>query len=70
MYSEEETKFSEALDDDGFECDNIELIEEWIKKSIEELVSSEKYDLTAVNFATYGATVVYLDSDGKDNPGL
>jgi sugar (pentulose or hexulose) kinase len=65
LVSEEETKFSEALDDDGFECDNIEFIEAWLKKSIEELVSSEKYDLTAVNFATYGATIAYLNSDGQ-----
>jgi sugar (pentulose or hexulose) kinase len=65
LVSEQETRFAGKPDDDGFECDNIELIEEWLKKSVEELVSSEKYDLTAVNFATYGATVAYLDSDGQ-----
>ena len=26
---------------------------------------SDKYDLKAVNFTTYGATLVYLDEDGK-----
>jgi sugar (pentulose or hexulose) kinase len=65
LVSEEETKFAEKLDDDGFECDNIELIEEWVKDSIKELVVSDKYDLTALNFATYGATIVYLNSDGQ-----
>ncbi len=62
---EEETRFEEKLDDDGFECDNIELIEEWIKETITGLIHSDKYDLTAVNFATYGATLVYLDSEGR-----
>ena len=62
---EEETRFEEKLDDDGFECDNLEMIEEWIKESITGLIHSDKYDLTAVNFATYGATLVYLDSEGR-----
>lgn len=65
LVSEMETKFPEKLDDDGFECDNIELIEDWVKDSLSYLVHSEKYDLTAVNFTTYGATIVYLDENGK-----
>jgi sugar (pentulose or hexulose) kinase len=65
LVSEEETRFEEQIDDEGFECDNIELIEAWIKESIRNLVNSEKYELTALNFATYGATIVYLDSKGK-----
>ncbi len=30
---EEESRFEEKVDDDGFECDNLELIEQWIKGS-------------------------------------
>jgi sugar (pentulose or hexulose) kinase len=62
---EQEIRVAEKRDDDGFECDNIELIEKWIKESINKLVHSEKYDLTALNFATYGATIVYLDANGQ-----
>ena len=65
LVSETEEKFAQIKDDDGFECDDIELIERWIKKSISNLVRSDKYDLTAVNFTTYGATLVYLDARGK-----
>jgi sugar (pentulose or hexulose) kinase len=65
LVSELETRFPEKLDDDGFECDNIELIEKWINDSITFLIHSDKYDLTAVNFATYGATIAYLDSSGN-----
>lgn len=60
-----EEKFAEILDDDGFECDDIEHIELWIKESLKNLVNSEEYELKAVNFATYGATLVYLDENGK-----
>jgi sugar (pentulose or hexulose) kinase len=65
VVSETEQKFEEILDDDGFECDDIDLIERWIKESLVTLVHSEKYDLKAVNFTTYGATIVYLDANGK-----
>lgn len=65
IVSEIEEKFTEILDDDGFECDDIERIELWIQRSLNELVHSDKYDLKSVNFTTYGATLVYLDENGK-----
>jgi sugar (pentulose or hexulose) kinase len=65
IVSEIEEKFAEIQDDDGFECDDIERIEQWIKESLGRLVHSDKYDLKAVNFTTYGATLVYLDKSGK-----
>jgi sugar (pentulose or hexulose) kinase len=65
ILSESEQKFPEITDDDGFECDDIEHIENWIKESLSKLIHSDKYDLKAVNFTTYGATLVYLDENGK-----
>ena len=65
VISESEEKFPLIKDDDGYDCDDIELIELWIKKSIINLVHSDKYDLKAVNFSTYGATIVCLDENGK-----
>lgn len=65
VVSESEQKFSEILDDDGFGCDDIEHIEKWIKESLSGLVKSDKYNLKAVNFTTYGATLVYLDEKGN-----
>jgi sugar (pentulose or hexulose) kinase len=62
---EAEQKFSEIKDDDGFDCDDVELIEKWIKSSILKFVKSDKYDLTDINITTYGATIVCLDKDGK-----
>jgi sugar (pentulose or hexulose) kinase len=65
IVSESEQKFPEIVDDDGFECDDIEHIENWIKESVSRLVHSDRYDLKAINFTTYGATLVYLDAAGK-----
>ena len=65
IVSEIEEKFAEVQDDDGFECDDIEHIERWVKESLTRLVHSDKYELKAVNFTTYGATLVYLDENGN-----
>jgi len=65
IVSEIEEKFAEIQDDDGFECDDIEHIENWIKESLTSLVVSDKYEIKAVNFTTYGATLVYLDENGN-----
>jgi hypothetical protein len=65
LVSETEEKFTPDKDEDGFDCDDIDLIEKWIKKSIKSLIHSEKWNLTAVSFATYGASVLYLDAYGR-----
>ena len=62
---EEESRFNEITDEEGFPCDDIEHIELWIRQSVETLAKSDKYDLVAVNFVTYGATLVYLDEAGR-----
>ena len=61
-----EEKFACAQDDDdGFECDNIDLITTWITKSLAEIISKEEFDLIAVNFSTYGASLLFLNENGK-----
>jgi sugar (pentulose or hexulose) kinase len=65
VVSETEQRFAEIKDDDGFECDDIDQIEAWIKDTVVKLMNSDKYDLKAVNFTTYGATIVYLDAEGR-----
>lgn len=65
VIAEEETQFPFVMDEDGFECDNIDAIESWLKDSLQDLVHSGKYELSALNFATYGASLVYLGADGK-----
>jgi hypothetical protein len=65
LLSETEEKFSAVRDEDGFECDNIDLIEKWIRESVGKIVTSDEYLLRGVNFATYGASLVYLDGQGR-----
>lgn len=62
---QKEHKFPETTDDDGFECDDIVALERWMSGTLEHLADDNEYDVKAVNFSTYGATIVYLDSEGQ-----
>jgi sugar (pentulose or hexulose) kinase len=62
---QEESKFELTKDDDGFECDDIELIELWIKSTLTKMAGSDEYELVGVNFTTYGASLAFLDEDGN-----
>jgi len=63
LIQQEEEKFKEIQDDDGYACDDLERIESWMIAALEKM--SQQYEVKAVNFSTYGATLMYLDADGK-----
>jgi sugar (pentulose or hexulose) kinase len=60
-----EEKFPTTVDEDGFECDDIEMIERWMKAVIDEMVSDEKFILMGINFSTYGASLAFVDADNR-----
>ncbi|MEN8139080.1 MAG: FGGY family carbohydrate kinase, partial [Bacteroidota bacterium] len=64
VYQREE-RFNEILDDDGFACDDIVKIEKWIDDAIEVITNDGTYIIKAVNFSTYGASLIYLDEKGE-----
>lgn len=65
MIHEEESRFEEVTDEEGFPCDDGDLLESWIKSTLHNYLNQKKYSVRAINFCTYGATLVYLDMDGK-----
>ncbi len=62
---EEETIFEEITDDDGFAGDDIERLEKWMLDACEKYISDKQYLVRGINFTTYGATLMYLDDQGK-----
>lgn len=60
-----EQKFKVIADEDGFECDDIDLIGSWIHESLTELIAKNEFEVVAVNFSTYGASLLFLDENGK-----
>ncbi|WP_158974007.1 FGGY family carbohydrate kinase [Cellulophaga sp. L1A9] len=58
-------RFTECVDDDGYPCDDIEAIENWIQNKIKTIQEKNEFQIKAINFTTHGATLVYLDEDGN-----
>ncbi len=57
--------FSETVDEDGFPCDDIILISEWITSSINNILQLKNFQVKAINFSAYGASFVNVDTNGK-----
>jgi sugar (pentulose or hexulose) kinase len=62
---EESKQLQEIKDEDGFSCDDVEALTKWIKNSFESVSADERFDIKAVNFSAYGASLVYLDENGE-----
>jgi sugar (pentulose or hexulose) kinase len=62
---EKSTNLAETTDEDGFPCEDIEALENWINSRLTEIKSLSQYILKAINFSTYGASFVYVDDAGK-----
>ena len=67
---EESTTFSELVDEDGFPCDDIHGITNWIKVTAERLIKKENFNIHSINFSGYGASFVHLDSELKLIPPI
>ena len=57
--------FDEKQDDDSFPCDDLVGLTKWMLNEIDKIVSSKEFEIHAINFSGYGATLVHLGSDGK-----
>ena len=62
---EKSARFTETVDEDGFPCENLESLRSSVFESLSEVSKLKKFTIKAVNFSAYGASLVYLDKDGK-----
>ena len=61
-----EEVFSEIQDEDGVGCDDVEKIRSWMTDTLLEFNDHPDIQIIAVNFSTYGATLMHLDAQGKE----
>ncbi|MFS4417625.1 FGGY-family carbohydrate kinase [Maribacter sp. 2307ULW6-5] len=61
----EYTSFDLIEDEDGHPTEDLNALQSWLKEVFERMVGSADYDITAINFSTYGASFVHLDGNGK-----
>ncbi|MEC3965863.1 FGGY-family carbohydrate kinase [Flagellimonas halotolerans] len=52
-------------DEDGHPTENLTELQNWIKNSFHDILKSKDYKVKAVNFSSYGASLVHLDDMGN-----
>jgi len=62
---EQSEQFAETLDEDGDNCENVTLLTNWVIDTLNAALKLDKYNILAINFSAYGASLVYIDKDGK-----
>lgn len=64
VVEEQTIHFTEIKDDEGFPCEDLEAVTTWVKEVLSNFIEHPKYRVTHINFSTYGASMVHLDSKG------
>ena len=62
---EASTQLSEIKDEDGEACEDLQKLSNWVHETINELFTSDKFEICAINFSAYGASLVYVDTAGE-----
>ncbi|ANH82021.1 carbohydrate kinase [Niabella ginsenosidivorans] len=57
--------FEETVDEDGFACDDIRLLTQWVKGKLAAKLKDPGIKIKAVSFSAYGASFVHLGASGK-----
>ena len=65
VIDKKETRLPEMVDEDGFPCENIQLLTKWMQDTFNLFYQKYGDDIIAVNFSTYGASFVHLDINDK-----
>lgn len=62
---EKSVNLEETTDEDGFPCEDIDVLKNWVLERLSEIKKLNEYVLKAINFSTYGASFVYIDEEGN-----
>lgn len=61
---EKTARFLETVDEDGEPCENLDSLRLSVFDSLNEILKKEQFEVRAINFSTYGASLVYVDEKG------
>ena len=62
---EKTSQLNETADEDGFPCEDITALQSWIVESYSEASSLKDREIKAINFSSYGASLVHIDARSK-----
>jgi len=58
-------QFAEIQDEDGFACEDLIALSDWIQASIVSIQQNQAFNIKGIHYSAYGASFVYLDQDKK-----
>ena len=61
ILSEESKMLEETKDEDGFACEDLQALTKWILENFRKISSHADFNLRALSFSAYGASLVHLD---------
>jgi sugar (pentulose or hexulose) kinase len=67
---EKSEQLSETTDEDGYPCENLPLLIQWVEQTLIELLQNNCLQIKAINASAYGASWVHLDEAGQTVGGL
>lgn len=65
VVAEQTVQLPLSCDEDGFSCESIELLTDWVSRSVSVASNMAGVQIKAINFSAYGASLVYVNSQGK-----
>ncbi|MGB3467587.1 MAG: FGGY family carbohydrate kinase [Cyclobacteriaceae bacterium] len=63
VLEKEAIQFDETKDEDGYPCEDLERLVDWVQATFSKYYTLKSYQITHLNFSTYGASIVYLDEE-------
>ena len=54
----------EIKDEDGFPCEDIEMLVKWVKNCLDHFSGLNEFKIRAINFSAHGASFVHMDENG------
>ena len=58
-------QFAETLDEDGFACEDIYALSQWITSSIDTVKQNKAFDIKQIHYSAYGASFVFINEELK-----
>src|SRR4051794_16013204 len=62
---ERTARFTDIVDEDGDACENVESLRLFVFDSLKEVFGLKEFEIKAVNFSAYGASLVNVDEKGN-----
>ncbi len=58
-------QFAEILDEDGFACEDITALSDWVETTIVAVKQIQSFDIKQIHYSAYGASFVFIDDELK-----